>query len=115
MFPRSAAGVATLFYAGIYEGPEIERGLEYLMDHLPTRTKSWHGRFYHYGHYYAVQAMFLAGGEYWEQWWPAVRDEILSKQVADGSWSNTWGQEYGTAMSLIILQMPNRLLPIFQR
>jgi hypothetical protein len=25
------------------------------------------------------------------------------------------GNEYGTAMALIILQMPNRLLPIFQK
>ncbi len=34
-FPRSAAGVVALYSAGIYEGPEIEKGLDYLMQYLP--------------------------------------------------------------------------------
>jgi len=31
-WPRSAAGVASLFYAGIYEDEAIDRGVEYLMN-----------------------------------------------------------------------------------
>ena len=59
--------------------------------------------------------MVLAGDEYWPRWWPAVREELLEKQAPEGFWRGQAGQEYGTAMALIILQMPNRLLPIFQK
>ena len=59
--------------------------------------------------------MFLAGDQTWRVWWPNVRDELLDKQAPEGFWRGQAGQEYGTAMGLIILQMPNRLLPIFQK
>jgi hypothetical protein len=60
--------------------------------------------------------MYLAGGERWKAWWPAIREELLSRQNADGSWSDQqFGDAYGTAMALIVLQMPKRYLPIFQR
>ena len=48
-------------------------------------------------------------------WWPVIRDELLEKQTAEGFWQGQAGNEYGTAMALIILQIPNRLLPIFQK
>ena len=35
-FPRSAAAVAALYSAGIYKGPEITKGLDYLMQFLPS-------------------------------------------------------------------------------
>lgn len=113
-FPRSAAGVASLYYAGIYEGDSIDLGLNYLLrssDSLGYRG----GGHYYYGHYYAVQAMYLAGGNYWQQWYPRIRDELVNNQQADGQWSSSHGEAYGTAMALLVLQMPNRLLPIFQR
>ncbi|MCH7792895.1 MAG: terpene cyclase/mutase family protein [Planctomycetes bacterium] len=113
---RSAAGVATLFYAGVYEGEEIDRGLKYLATNARPGLPMTSTAHFHYGHYYAVQAMYLAGGESWENWWPAIRDYILSLQQADGSWSDrSIGDTYATAMSLIILQMPKRYLPIFQK
>jgi hypothetical protein len=34
-FPRSAAGVVAFYNAGIYEGDELERGLDYLLRHMP--------------------------------------------------------------------------------
>ncbi len=71
---------------------------------------------YFYGHYYAVQAMWHAGGEYWARWYPAIRNALLARQAEDGSWINvSVCTEYGTAMAAIILQMPNNYLPIFQR
>ncbi|WP_432798493.1 prenyltransferase/squalene oxidase repeat-containing protein [Poriferisphaera sp. WC338] len=113
-FPRSAAGVASLFYAGVYEGEDIEKGLGYLVregEHMSFRS----GGHYYYGHYYAGQAMYLAGGDYWKQWYPKVRDELITRQNEDGSWESSHGKSYGTSMSLLIMQIPNRLLPIFQR
>jgi hypothetical protein len=115
-WPRTAAGVASLFYAGIYEDDSITRGLDYLMlNVLPGQGRAM-GAHYFYGHYYAVQAMYLAGGEYWEKWWPAVRDELLTRQTSNGSWlDHHAGSAYATCMACIVLQMPKRYLPIFQK
>jgi hypothetical protein len=115
-WPRSAAGVASLYYAGVYEDEALDRGLEYLMQQaLPGRAPVAQTHYY-YGHYYAVQAMYLAGGRWWAAWWPAIRDELISRQRDDGSWDDPAnGSAYGTASAMIILQMPKRYLPIFQK
>jgi hypothetical protein len=115
-FPRSAAGVASLYYAGVFEGEEIQRGLAYLQQFNPgkgTGTQGAEGHYY-YGHYYAVQAMFLAGGEYWATWYPGIRDQLIARQNrTSGAWSGEFSEDYATAMALIILQMPNRYLPVY--
>jgi squalene cyclase len=114
-FPRSAAGVVALYSAGIYEGPEIEKGLRYLMESLPRGGVFNRESHYFYGHYYAVQAMWHAGRDYWKRWFPSIRDELVARQREDGSWMDSICQEYGTAMACVIMQMPNNYLPIFQR
>lgn len=115
-FARTAAGVCALYSAGIYKGPEIELGLEFLRRSRPTVNgfgkPDMH---YFYGHYYAVQAMWTAGGRYWSEWYPAIRDELIEKQMQDGSWSDQICSHYATAMACIILQMPNNYLPILQK
>lgn len=113
MFARSAAGVAALYYAGVHDDDSIRRGLAYLMKFLPGKAQEQ--THYFYGHYYAAQAMYLAGGKHWEKWWPAIRDELIAKQTEEGFWHGQAGNEYGTAMALIILQMPRQTLPIFQK
>ena len=112
-FARSAAGVAALQYAGVYQDEAVETGLQFCMKFLPPGDQSV--GHYFYGHYYAAQAMFLAGNDYWSIWWPAIRDELLNKRTVDGFWRGQAGEEYGTAVALIVLQIPNRLLPIFQK
>jgi hypothetical protein len=114
-FPRSAAGVVALYSAGVYEGREIDRGLAYLGQFRPRAGEFGQDSHFFYGHYYAVQAMWLAGGERWERWYPAIRDLLLSRQQADGSWADPICFEYGTAMACIVLQMPDNSVPIFQR
>lgn len=114
-FPRSAAGVVALYSAGIYEGEEITKGLDYLMQFKPRANQLDREPHYFYGHYYAVQAMWHAGGDYWRGWYPAIRNELLGRQRDDGSWIANISPEYGTAMAALILQMPNNYLPIFQR
>ena len=114
-FPRSAAGVVALYSAGIYEGDELENGLEYLMEHTPRSTVLQRDSHYFYGHYYAVQAMWQAGGPRWQRWYPAIHDALLARQRENGSWFDAISPEYGTAMACLILQMPNNYLPIFQR
>jgi hypothetical protein len=114
-FPRSAAGIVALQSSGIYEGPEIESGLKFLMQHIPRGDAFNRESHYFYGHYYAVQAMWHAGGEHWNKWYPAIREALIARQRDDGSWMDSICPEYGTAMACVILQIPNNLIPIFQR
>lgn len=117
LWPRTAAGVASLYYAGVYSDNSIDRGLNYLQDSFNPDAGGNSGEaHYFYGHYYAVQAMYLAGGKRWTAWWPNIRDEMISKQAATGGWMDYQaGQAYSTSMALIVLQMPKRYLPIFQK
>jgi prenyltransferase beta subunit len=121
-FARTAAGVVALYSAGVYKGPAVEKGLDYLMKFKPGtqvdqlnnmgfREMQMH---YFYGHYYAVQAMWTAGGKYWKEWYPAIRNELLGRQ-RDGVWDDRICPHYGTAMACIILQIPNNYLPILQK
>ncbi len=114
-FPRSAAGVVALYSAAVYEADEIDRGIAYLKQFKPEGTSSLTTSHYFYGHYYAAQAMWIHGGEDWTLWYTAIRDELIGRRSAEGFWHDSVGPEYGTAMALIVLQMPNHLLPIFQR
>ncbi len=114
-FPRSAAGVVALQSAGEYDTREVRDGIAYLQQY--TREIKHGNRYSHYfyGHYYAAQAMWLRGGSAWNEWYPAIRDELILRQSASGYWLDSICNEYGTAMALIILQIPNNYLPIFQR
>jgi hypothetical protein len=114
-FARTAAGVVALFNAGLYKAPEITAALDYLFQRLPTKEPGDDEAYYFYGHYYAIQAMWHAGGERWSAWYPAIRDELVARQREDGDWMDPVSPQYGTAMACIILQTPNNYLPILQR
>lgn len=113
-FALTACGVATLYGAGKYDAHEIRDGLDYLWNKRPpvaeVRPRTTFD--YYYGHYYAVQAAFQAGGAYWERWYEFIKDELSSLQAPDGSWEDLVGPNYATAMAVIILQLPNQYLPI---
>ena len=128
-FARTAAGLVALYSAGTYKGQAVDKGLNYLMKRykpgVPNGNNQWQRQefqmHYYYGHYYAVQAMWIAGGDYWAEWFPAIRDDLLNNpdRQADGSWYDRRAfphcPHYCTAMACIILQVPNNYLPIFQR
>jgi hypothetical protein len=116
-WPRSAAGVASLQYAGIYKDRAIDDGLDYLSRvAFPGQGGDDQNMHYFYGHYYAVQAHYLAGGERWAAWWPAIKADLIRAQRPSGEWDDSSaGEAYGTSMALIILQVPKRYLPIFQK
>lgn len=113
-FARTAAGTASLYYAGKFEDNGVTRGLDYLSRFIPGRDQVDEQGHFFYGQYYAVQAMFLAGGKYWSQWYPAIRELLIARQNKTvGEWEGEVDPDYCTAMALIILQMPNRYLPVF--
>jgi len=114
-FALTACGIVSLYSSGEYHSKEIRDSLKALPS-LRRSPSFVPGKLhYYYGHYYAAQAMYLAGGDYWGSYYPSVRGEILRMQRGDGSWEDDVGQAYATAMACIILQMPCEQLPIFQK
>src|SRR5271165_4673464 len=94
---------------------EIREGISYLRQYMREIKLGSRYSHYYYGHYYAAQAMWIRGGEDWNEWFPAIRTELIHRQSPAGYWTDSICNEYGTAMALIILQIPNNYLPIFQR
>lgn len=116
-FALTAAGVTALYGAGEYENEYVTNGLIFL-ERPRWRPPAYrmHGSFdYFYGHYYAIQALYQAGGSHWARWYPQIREEILAGQDPSGHWQDLVGRNYATAMATIILQIPYRYLPIFER
>ena len=113
-FARSAAGVMSLIMSGHRGDKATQRGLAYLKAYPSQKFDQNFPRF-HYSHYYAVQAMYQSGEVSFQAWYPRISATILAKQQADGSWSGAHGQAYGTSLSILILGVPYRYLPIYQR
>lgn len=115
----SAAAVATLYNAGEYDAPIAKRCLEYIWGQSKGADRWDGGALGHgfYYHMYASQAYYLSGDEYWDAYFPQVRDRLISLQSkGDGSWEGDGiGKTYGTAVALIILQLPYKFLPVYQR
>jgi len=106
--PRTAAGVCSLQFAGEYKAKEVSDGLEYLL----KGQDGDYGNFY-YGQYYGVHAFYFAGGEYWRQWYPKARKQLLDKQdKANGSWG---GNVLDTGWAVMCLSLPHRFLPVYDR
>jgi len=74
--------------------------------------------YYFYAHYYAIQAMVQAGDAEYSEWYPKIRDALVSRQNAQGGWGDVTQQgtiSYETPMAIIILATPHRYIPIYQR
>lgn len=114
----SAAAVATLYNAGEYDAPIANDCLNYVWGQFQAR-KDWSkgGGHDFYTHLYASQAYYMAGDKYWDEYFPAARDQLLKMQDrGEGSWDGDGiGKTYGTAIALIVLQLPYKYLPVYQR
>lgn len=112
--PITAAAVAVLYNAGRYDDPLAEKALQYAKRTLPVNG-SGNGHHY-YAQLYLAQALYQRGGEDWDRYYERMSDWLLAQQLADGSWNgDSVGTTYGTAIALIILQLPFAYLPIYQR
>ena len=115
LFPRSAAAVVAFYSAGIYEGDELDRALQYLAPFAKRIDSLTREPNYMYGQYYGIQAMFHARGDRFDEWYRAAANVLLRDQRPDGSWNDDICPEYGTAIGCLVLQAPNNYLPILQR
>lgn len=112
-YARTGAGVCSLEVCGEYDCDEVRRGLDYLIANIGQRVQNEH---YHYGTYYAAQAVYQAKDERrWQQWFPPMREQMLSLQQPDGSWQSETGPAYATSTMVLALAIPYRYLPIYQR
>jgi len=112
-FARTAAGVMSLQMCGERNTRAVKAGLYFLKQYPDKKfTMETH---YFYAHYYAIQAMYQAGEEHYETWYPRIRNALLSKQTGNGSWKSGNGDAYATGMAILILGVPYRFLPIYQR
>jgi hypothetical protein len=64
-----------------------------------------------------TETMLQKGGADWKQWYPVVRDKLISVQNRDGSWTGhhcITSRTFCTAAAILVLTSPNRFLPISQ-
>jgi squalene cyclase len=109
----TAAGVEVFLMAGRYRTNELARACEYLKKNLDPRRSAGHD---FYTHFYGVQAMFHVGGDYWSRYFGSLRDRLITTQRSDGSWQGDHiGSTYGTALATLMLAVPYRYLPIYQK
>ncbi|MEI6970117.1 MAG: prenyltransferase/squalene oxidase repeat-containing protein [bacterium] len=108
---RTAAGVMSLMMSGQRGHQAVKTGLDYLLRQPGAIFTD--SPYYFYGHYYAIQSMYQAGDKYYGDWYPRIRDALLKKQEPDGHWEDPTG--IGTQMAILVLGVPYRFLPIYQR
>jgi hypothetical protein len=125
----TAAGILSLQLLGAYNDPTVLRALDALAAMKPPDGFAWErpvGNYFYYFHYYAIQANYQAGGKYWDQWHPSIRETLLTHQNKDGSWDvppgtaegeNVVGPNkvYWTAMACVVLDIYMHFLPAYQR
>ncbi|MFC1586817.1 prenyltransferase/squalene oxidase repeat-containing protein [Planctomycetota bacterium] len=125
-FALAAAGACVLLATGD-QSPEVQKMIKLATHFVRSKpagvTRETSQRFWFYGYFYATQAMFVRGGDDWAEWYRDISKWLLDKKVATPNgcyWVSPSNEASGdkgfaTAMALLILQMPNQYLPIFQR
>jgi hypothetical protein len=109
---RSAIGLLVLSLSGEYRSKEAKATADYLY------RMGADSSYFHYMCYYCSQAMFQAGGKYWQQWNDSMTPVIIGMQGPDGSWrdqGDSGGIITSTAFALLALEVNYNLLPIYQR
>ena len=112
--PITAAAVCCWYNAGEYDNPRAKRALAFAKQKIKPRGRQGGHDFY--AHFYMAQALYVSSDPDWDDYFAKRRDFLLGQQRGDGSWfGDGVGDAYGTAIALIILQLPYNQLPIMQR
>ena len=123
-FARTAAGVMSLIMCGHRndaselskknEQRAISRGMRFLRAYPDQKFSG--GSHFLYANYYVIQCMYQMGEGDFDAYYPRIADSLLKKQnQQNGRWSIKEGDTYSTAMAILILGVPYRFLPIYQR
>jgi len=112
----SAAACAVLYNAGVYDSDMAGNCFKYAWKNCKPRAGD-NGHYY-YTHLYMAQAVWQKGDKYWKDggYFEQLSTYLLTLQQGNGSWNGDWvGTVYGTAIVLVILQLPYSRLPIMSR
>jgi len=112
---RAGIGLLVLALSGEYRSPEVKATADWIFNRLPLS-----GGTDFYFCYYGSQAMYQAGGKYWDKWNKTMTPLLISTQGGNGSWSGGSGHGGGcvtlnTTFALLSLEVNYNLLPIYQR
>ncbi len=110
----SAAACAVLYNAGAYDSKIADKCFKYAWKTCkPTVSASGH---YFYTQLYMSQACWQKGDKFWKKYYEGIQRYLLRTQQGNGSWRGDGvGTSYGTAIGLLILQIPYNHLPILSR
>ena len=114
-FVTTAAGVMSLIMSGERDHPKTRRGLAILAAFPDIKFKVGYGGYWLYAHYYAIQDMYQAGDTLFQPWYPKIAAPLINEQWKDGSWNIQEGPIFSTGMAVMILGVPYRFVPIYQR
>ena len=124
----SPAMTAEALLARQYLGlPRDDPGLPEAIAYLQANPPKWETRNTYYW-YYATQVLFHLQGDPWLSWNGTLRDMLVDAQVHDGHpagswhprtphpdpWADRGGRLYETALSLLILEVYYRHLPLYR-
>lgn len=117
-YALTAAGMCVFAMYGLYDVPEVKKGMQAIMDFL-SGSRARGGQHDYYAHLYAGQVCFFAKRQdpmLWKKGYTAIRRELLGgNQDKSGCWAQDgYSGAFGTACATIVLQIPYRYLPIFQ-
>jgi hypothetical protein len=114
----SSVGILGRLFLG-YPPSDMIGGGNLLIETLPK----WEEQDFYYW-YYGTLDMFQMGGDFWQQWNPAMRDMLVTNQRRggdeDGSWdpngdySKRSGRVFSTAVGALCLEVYYRYLPMYK-
>jgi hypothetical protein len=111
----TAAALAALYNAGDYESEYVPKMWNYCRKNLHNISGESYGH-WHYTYLYYTQVVYRQGPDVWNPYRDKLNNRLVTAQKTDGSWDGSnIGVIYVTAMNLIMLQMDNGYLPIYQR
>lgn len=121
----TAAALATLNAGGEYSGSVVLSGFDWLGRELAARDadSSWQsgGRpsphFPYYERFYLAQALWQHNERrIFQDWFVREQRELLLSQTESGAWTDgSYGSAYATSMSVLVLALPDGLLPVYLR
>jgi hypothetical protein len=119
----SCAAIVAWWNAGYYtSGQNVSDKLKATVDYVNRNVYfTWNGMEHaEYVCYYLSQAKWVLGGKEWPKFYKMASQQLLQTQERDGHWqrgadAQRYGSTFGTAVALIILQLPYNRLPVYQR
>jgi len=121
----TAAAIATLNAGGEYSGRVVLSGFDWIERELTQRKldSAWMAgerpgsHFPHYERFYLSQALWQhADASVFQAWFGDEQRELLGTQHDDGAWAGShYGAVYATSMSVLVLTLPDGLLPVYLR